>query len=45
MNIRKERTHQCGLTNMDYRTKGDMESLERFHGSLKFSDFGTMGRS
>jgi Ca2+-binding EF-hand superfamily protein len=23
MNIRRERLHHCGLTNLDYRTKGD----------------------
>lgn len=30
---------------MDYRTKGDIESLDRFHKSLKYADFGTMGKS
>jgi hypothetical protein len=30
MNIRKERTHQCGLTNLDFRTKGDIDSLDKF---------------
>lgn len=45
MNIRRDRTHQCGLTNLDFRTKGDIESLDRFQPSLKYADFGTMGRS
>ena len=45
MKIRKDRTHQCGLTNLDFRTKGDVENLEKFHGSLKYADFGTMGKS
>jgi hypothetical protein len=45
MNIRRERFHQCGLTNMDYRTKGDIESVDRYQPTLKFADFGTMGRS
>ena len=45
MNIRKERLHQCGLTNLDFRTKGDAENIDRYHPSLKFADFGTMGKS
>jgi hypothetical protein len=45
MNIRRDRTHNCGLTNMDFRTKGDFESLERYQPSLKFANFGTMGKS
>jgi len=45
MNIRKERLHQCGLTNMDYRTKGDQDNNDRYHPSLKYADFGTMGKS
>lgn len=45
MNIRRDRTHQCGLTNLDFRTKGDFESLDKYKPTLKFADFGTMGRS
>ena len=30
MNIRRDRTHHCGLTNLDFRTKGDFESLDRY---------------
>lgn len=45
MNIRRDRTHQCGLTNLDYRTKGEVESVERFNPTLKHADFGTMGKS
>lgn len=45
MNIRRDRTHQCGLTNMDFRTKGEIESVDRYNPSLKFADFGTMGKS
>ena len=45
MNIRKERVHNCGLTNLDYRTKGDIESIDRYHTTLKYADFGTMGKS
>ena len=45
MNIRRERLHQCGLTNLDYRTKGDLENIDRYHPTLKFADFGTMGKT
>ena len=45
MNIRRERLHNCGLTNLDFRTKGEVESVDRYHPTLKFADFGTMGRS
>lgn len=45
MNIRRERTHQCGLTNIDYRTKGDVQSLDRYQANLKFADMGTMNRT
>ena len=37
--------HQCGLTNMDFRTKGDFESLDRYQPNLKFTNFGTMGKT
>lgn len=45
MNIRRERLHQCGLTNLDYRTKGDIDNVDRYHPTLKYADFGTMGKS
>lgn len=45
MNVRKQRTHQCGLTNIDYRTKGDFASVDRYNPSLMYADVGTMGKS
>jgi hypothetical protein len=45
MNVRKQRTHQCGLTNIDHKTKGDTLSVDRFNPSLKFTDMGTMGKT
>lgn len=30
MNIRRERAHNCGLTNLDFRTKGDFTSLDKY---------------
>ena len=40
MNIRRERMHQCGLTNLDARSKGEMSKSMN-----KSVDFGTMGRT
>lgn len=45
MNVRKQRTHQCGLTNVDFRTKGDIQSVDRYNPSLKFTDMGTMSKT
>lgn len=45
MNIRKERTHGSGLTNLDFRTKGELNKMDYFNPSLKFSDFGTMTKT
>jgi len=45
MNVRKQRQHQCGLTNIDFRTKGDIQSLDRFNPTLKYSDMGTMTKT
>lgn len=45
MNVRKQRTHQCGLTNIDFRTKGDVQSVDRFHANLKYTDMGTMTKT
>ena len=42
MKIRRERQHQSGLTNLDYRTKGELDKVDHFNPSLKFADFGTM---
>jgi len=45
MNVRKERVHQCGLTNVDFRTKGDIQSVDRYNPSLKYTDMGTMTKT
>ena len=45
MNVRKPRAHQCGLTNVDFRTKGDTASVDRYNPSLKYSDMGTMSKT
>jgi len=45
MNIRRERVHHSGLTNLDFRTKGDLSQVEHYQPTLKFSDFGTMTKT
>jgi len=45
MNIRKDRMHQSGLTNLDFKAKGDLNRADHFNPSMKFSDFGTMSRT
>jgi hypothetical protein len=45
MNVRKQRTHHCGLTNVDFRTKGDFANVDRYNPSLKYADVGTMNKS
>ena len=32
----------CGLTNVDFRTKGDSASVDRYNPSLKYTDMGTV---
>ena len=44
MKIRRERTHQSGLTNIDFRWKGELNKVDHFQPTLKFADFGTMKR-
>lgn len=44
MNVRRQRTHQCGLTNIDFRTKGDALAQERYNPNMKFADVGTMSK-
>lgn len=45
MNIKKERLHRCGLSNIDFRTKRDGDSL-KVHQPWKIAaPFGTMGYS
>ncbi len=44
MHARKQRTHQCGLTNIDFRTKGDQVAQDRYNPTMKFADVGTMSK-
>jgi Ca2+-binding EF-hand superfamily protein len=45
MNIRRERTHQSGLTNLDFKAKGDAEKTNHFTPNLKLANFGTMSKT
>jgi hypothetical protein len=43
MNIRKERTHRCGHSNIDFRSKKDTDSLQTYQPWKCKKEFGTMG--
>jgi hypothetical protein len=45
MNIRRERSHRCGHTNIDFRTKNDLDSIKTFMPWKTKKDFGTMGNN
>ena len=45
MKLRKERIHQCGHTNIDFRTLKDKESIKTYLPWLSSKNFGTMGYS
>lgn len=45
MNIRRDRMHQSGLTNLDFKSKGELAKVDHYNPSLKFADFGTMSKT
>ncbi len=45
MSLKKPRVHRCGFTNLDFRTKGDFDSLKLYEPWKVLKDFGTMGKS
>ena len=45
MSLKKPRIHRCGFTNLDFRTKGDFESLKLYEPWQIPKEFGTMGKS
>jgi hypothetical protein len=45
MQLRKERTHRCGYTNIDFRSKKDTEALKTYQPWVCAKSFGTMGYS
>ena len=44
MSLRRERKHECGNTNIDFRTKRETENLKLYEPWALPKDFGTMGR-
>ena len=45
MSLKKPRIHCCGFSNLDFRTKGDFESLKLYEPWKIPKDFGSMGKS
>ena len=45
MTLRRDRTHTCGLSNIDFRSKNDIDSLLLFQPWKTNTHFGTMGQS
>ena len=43
MSIRRERSHRCGHTNIDFRTKNDIDSIKTYMPWKSKREFGTMG--
>ena len=45
MSLKRQRTHMCGFSNIDFRSKGEFENLKLFEPWKIPKDFGTMGKS
>ena len=45
MSLKLQRIHRCGYTNLDFRSKGDFESLKLYEPWKIPKEFGTMGKS
>jgi hypothetical protein len=45
MQTKKERTHQCGLSNIDFRRLNDRSSLQQYQDDKRFIHFGLFGRT
>lgn len=43
MSIRRERSHKCGHSNIDFRTKNDSEAIKTFMPWKLKKEYGTMG--
>eukprot|EP01022_Parablepharisma_sp_SALTPOND_P014822 TRINITY_DN205_c0_g3_i4.p2 TRINITY_DN205_c0_g3~~TRINITY_DN205_c0_g3_i4.p2 ORF type:complete len:880 (+),score=100.64 TRINITY_DN205_c0_g3_i4:6240-8879(+) len=44
MQVRKQRTHQCGLSNIDFRRLNDKEKIKEYRDDMRLTSFGHMGR-
>ncbi len=45
MQIRRERTHNCGLSNVDFRRLNDKPKIRQFSEDTRETKVGTMGRT
>ena len=45
MSLRKQRVIQSGLTNVDFKTKGDTQAVEKYNPNMKYADHGSMNKS
>ena len=45
MSLKVQRIHRCGYTNIDFRSKGDFESIKLYEPWKIPKEFGTMGKS
>ena len=45
MQVKKERTHQCGLSNIDFRRLNDAPNIKKFQDDMRCTNFGLMGRN
>ena len=45
MSLKLQRIHRCGYTNLDFRSKGDFDSLKLYEPWQIPKEFGTMGKS
>ena len=45
MSLKLQRMHRCGYTNLDFRSKGDFDSLKLYEPWKIPKEFGTMGKS
>ena len=45
MNVRKERMHQCGLSNVDFKRLNDKPSMKKFSDDMRTTNFAYFGRN
>lgn len=45
MSLRKQRVIHSGLTNVDFKTKGDTLAVDRYNPDMKYADMGTMSKT
>ena len=45
MSLKRQRSHMCGFSNIDFRSKGEFENVKLYEPWKIPKDFGTMGKS